>query len=120
MKHQALVLEFVDRINRQDEHALRRLMHPDFAFIDCEGDACRWADRMRDGFRVYFDAYPDYLIHVDKLVNSGEDGVLVIGRTTGSHIKPETEVRETVVWKADIRDGLVCERRIYADTDAVE
>jgi ketosteroid isomerase-like protein len=120
MRHQALVLEFADCINRQDEHALRRLMHPDFVFIDYQGDAYRGADRMRDGLREYFDSYPDYVVHVDKLVNSGEDSVLVIGRTTGSHIKPETEARETVVWKADIRDGLVCERRIYADTDAVK
>jgi hypothetical protein len=27
---------------------------------------------------------------------------------------------QTGIWRADIRDGLVCERRIYADTDAVE
>lgn len=39
----------------------------------------------------------------------------IIDKTTGSHVPPEVEAHEAVLWTAEIRDGLVAEWRIYSD-----
>lgn len=41
----------------------------------------------------------------------------IIGKTTGSHVPPEVEEKETVLWTAEIRNGLVAEWRIYSDIE---
>jgi len=43
------------------------------------------------------------------------DSVAVIGGTTGSHVPPSIEANETLVWTAEVREGLIVEWRIYAD-----
>ena len=45
------------------------------------------------------------------------NAVAIIGKTTGSHVPPEVEEHETVLWTAEIRDGLVAEWRIYSDIE---
>lgn len=44
----------------------------------------------------------------------------IIGKTTDSHIPPEVEEKETVLWTAEIQNGLVAEWRIYSDTDEIK
>ncbi len=41
----------------------------------------------------------------------------IIGKTTGSHVPPEVEEKENVLWTAEIRNGLVAEWRIYSDIE---
>jgi ketosteroid isomerase-like protein len=72
--------------------------------------------RGRDGWHDYFSAYPKYRIHVHRVLTSG-NGVAIIGKTTGSHVSPEVETKETVLWTAETRDGLVAEWRIYSDIE---
>ena len=47
------------------------------------------------------------------------DGVAIIGKTTGSHLPPEVEERETLLWTAEVHEGLVSEWRIYSDEEEV-
>jgi len=47
----------------------------------------------------------------------GGNGVAIIGKTTGSHVPPEVEENETVLWTAEIRGGLVAEWRIFSDIE---
>ena len=72
--------------------------------------------RGRQGWEDYFTSNPDYRIHVERVLIGG-DGVAIIGRTTGSHVQPEVEEHETVLWTAEIRGGLVSEWRIYTDIE---
>jgi hypothetical protein len=51
---------------------------------------------------------------MSKVTHSGND-IAIIGRTTGSHVSPEIEDRETVIWIAKIVDDKVAEWRIYTD-----
>ncbi len=113
-----VVLAFVDYINAGDLDGLCSLMTDDFTFIDYRGKVERSKDIMREGFGSYFSEYPDYKIIVSKVLTGGS-GVAIIGSTTGSHIPPEVEAKETVLWTAEIHDGQVAEWRIYADTDAI-
>ena len=108
-------LEFVEVINAGDSEALIKLQTEDFTLIDMAGDAYRG----RDGWQDYFSSYPKYKIHVQYVLTSG-DGVAIIGKTTGSHVPPEVEEKETVLWTAEIRDGLVAEWRIYSDIEEAE
>jgi len=109
------VLEFVECINAGDPEALMAHMTDDFRFIDMSGNVFTG----RQGWEDYFTSYPDYRIHVDRIVTGG-DGVAIMGRTTGSHVSPEVEEYEAVLWTAEIRDGLVAEWRIYTDLEEAQ
>jgi len=111
----SVALMFVDVINAGDSEALIKLQTEDFTLIDMAGDVFRG----RDGWQDYFSAYPKYKIHVQHVLTSG-DGVAIIGKTTGSHLPPEVEEKELVLWTAEIRNGLVSEWRIYSDINEIK
>lgn len=113
-----VALKFVEYINGGDLEGLCSLMTDDFTFIDYRGKVERGKDTMREGFKGYFSEYPHYKIIVKKVLTGGA-GVVIIGKTTGSHLPSEVEEKETVLWTAEIRDSRVAEWRIYADTDAI-
>jgi ketosteroid isomerase-like protein len=108
----SVALKFVEVINAGDSKALIELQTEDFTLIDMAGDVFRG----RDGWQDYFSAYPKYKIHVHHVLMSG-NAVAIIGKTTGSHVSPEVEEHEAVLWTAEIRDGLVAEWRIYSDIE---
>ena len=95
-------------IGVKNTHA--RAQTEDFTLIDMAADIYRGLD----DWQGYFSAYPKYKIHVQHVLMSGK-GVAILGKTTGSHIPTEVEEKETVLWTAEIRDGLVAEWRIYSD-----
>ena len=111
----SVALKFVEVINAGDPEKLMKLQTEDFTFIDMAGDVTRG----RDGWPSYFSSYPKYKIHVQHVLTSG-NGVAIIGKTTGSHVPPEVEGKETVLWTTEIRDGLVAEWRIYSDIEEVK
>jgi ketosteroid isomerase-like protein len=106
----SVAMEFVEAINNGDSKALIKLETEDFTLIDADGDVCRG----RDGWEDYFSAYPKYRIHVQHVLTGG-NGVAIIGKTTDSQVAREIEEKETVLWTAEIRDGLVAEWRLYTD-----
>lgn len=109
----SVALAFIERINARDLDGLTALLTDDHLFIDYRGNEERGRDLVREGWAGYFRAYPDYRIRVDHVLTSG-DGVAIVGRTTGSHVGPDVEANEAVVWTADIDHGRVAEWRIYA------
>ncbi len=109
-----VALTFIEYINAGDPDRLMTLMTEDFTLIDKEGDVTRGRQRWD-----YFATYPEYKIHVKHVLTSG-NGVAIIGKTTGSHVPPELEEKETVLWTAEIRKGLVAEWRIYSDIEKIK
>lgn len=107
----SVALKFVECINDGDTDGLFELQTEDFTFIDVSGNVERGRQRWD-----YFSVYPKYRIHVEHVLTGG-NGVAIIGKTTGSHVPPEVEDEETVLWTAEIRDGLVAEWRIYTDIE---
>lgn len=106
----SVALKFVEAINNGDSKALIKLQTEDFTLVDAEGDVFHG----RDGWESYFSAHPEYKIHTQNVLTGG-NGVAIIGKTTGSHVPPKVEEKETVLWTAEIRNGLVAEWRIYTD-----
>jgi limonene-1,2-epoxide hydrolase len=110
-----VVLKYIEAINSRNSKALMALQTEDFTFINYEGDAYVG----RDGWQDYFTSYPEYKIHVDRLITSGS-GVAVIGWTTGCHVGPEVETKWTVLWTAEVRGSFIAEWRIYSDVEDVQ
>ena len=111
-----IALEFVECINNQDIEGLVALMTEGFTMIPDQGEPEVGREVMKKGFQGYFDDFPAYKIHIDKVARSGDD-VAIVGKTTGSHIPPEIEAGETVIWIAKIEGQLVAEWRIFSDMD---
>ena len=109
-ENKSVALEFVEVINKGDSEALINLQAEDFILVDVDGGIFRG----RDGWEDYFSDYPKYRIHIQKVLTGG-NGVAIIGKTTGSQVAPEIEEKETVLWTAEIRNGLVAEWRLYTD-----
>ncbi|MFB0509564.1 MAG: nuclear transport factor 2 family protein [bacterium] len=101
MNSEEIALKFVDRINTQDADG---------------GNVYQGRERMRNGFAEYFSAYPKYKIQVEKICLSGND-IAFIAKTTGSHVPSELEEKETLIFIAQIENGLVAEWRIYTDLE---
>ena len=114
-----IALEFVERINAHDLDGICALMTDDFVFTDYEGKIERGKELMRKGWEGYLSSFPKYKI-IAQHVLIGAGGVAIIGKTTGSHLPPELEEKETVLWTAEIRDGLVAEWRIYSDSETIQ
>lgn len=118
MSPKETALKFVEQINSQNLDGLVQLMTEDHRFVDYEGEADHGREVMRDGFGRYFSAYPEYKIHISKVCTSG-DAVAIIGKTTGSHLLPEVDAEEILIWTAKIQNGLIAEWRIYMDLENV-
>jgi uncharacterized protein (TIGR02246 family) len=114
-----VALRFIEKINARDASGLSELMTEDFMFVDYEGEVYRGRETMRDGFAEYFENFPEYKIHVQKVCVSGGD-LAFVASTTGSHVPPELEVNEALVFTARFEGGLVGEWRIYTDLEDVK
>jgi len=108
---------FVDRINDHDVDGLGTLMTEDHVFIDALGAKTVGRKQMRKSWQSYFEAFPDYRITVKEILPHGET-VAVFGSAKGTLAGDAKGRWKTPgAWKAVIRDGLVAEWRVVADTD---
>ena len=113
----AVVIGFIDAINRGDVDRLVALMSPGHRLQVLQELPVTGREANRDAWNGYVTAFPDYVIYPDRLVHHGDD-VLVLGSTTGSHLDlPDQEERELkVIWRATVRDGLLTLWQIIGDT----
>ena len=111
----SIALKFVEIINKGDSKELIKLQTEDFTLIDMAGDTYQG----RDDWKDYFTTYPKYKIHTQHILTSG-NAIAIIGKTTGSHIQPELEQKETVLWTAEIRNNQVAQWRIYSNIEEIK
>ncbi|MGD8967516.1 MAG: nuclear transport factor 2 family protein [Anaerolineae bacterium] len=108
----SIVRTFVEYVNAGDLKRIASLISDDVKFTDIQGRVYR-----EKGFMAgYLSEFPEYRILVQHMLQGGQ-GVAIVGQTTGSHVPPEIEERETLVWTAEVRDGLITEWRIYSDLE---
>jgi ketosteroid isomerase-like protein len=116
-----IAIKFVERINRGDLPGLLELMAHDYTFIAIDGTLDLTGKLQAEaGWRGYFELCPEYMIHLCE-VHQTPELVALVGRTTGSHLRLQRieEFRETLIWTAQVRGGLVAEWRIYNDTPEI-
>lgn len=114
----SIVLKFVECINQGDLEGIALLTSQEYKFTDIPGRVYifRGKESIKQSWDEYLSAFPNYKIHVHHVLESG-NGVAIIGKTTGSHVPPEIEEKEIVLWTAQIRDGLISEWRIYSGSE---
>ena len=113
----AAVIAFIDAINRGDVERLVALMSPDHLLQVLEEPPLIGREANRDAWVGYVTAFPDYVIYPDRIVQRGDD-VLVLGSTTGSHLglRDQEERQLKVIWRATVQDGLLALWQVIDDT----
>ena len=105
-------LMFNECINARDLDGLSALMTGDHTFIDREGGRHAGKDRMTEGWRTFFEEFPEYRNTFLKVESTG-DRVVIFGYaewTAGGD-------RDQVIWTAAVRHDLIEEWRVYEDTE---
>ncbi len=109
--------DFIDCINRGDVEGLGALMTDEHTLqVFDELPLVGKAENI-EAWWGYASSFPDYVIYPHQM--SEDDGrVAVIGHTTGSHLGlPDGEEQNlTVIWEAQVDDGLLASWRIFEDT----
>ncbi len=112
-----VVREFIAFINAGDMDALGRLMSPDHSLEVFDEAPLIGRDANVDAWRGYATSWPSYRIY-EHAVGRRAPWVAVLGHTTGSHLElpDEDESALTLIWVADVIDGLVHTWRLEPDT----
>jgi ketosteroid isomerase-like protein len=108
----SIVRQFLGHVNEGDLEGIASLLSDHVKFTDIHGRVYREKDFMAE----YLSDFPDYRILVHHILQGGQ-GAAIVGRTAGSHVPAEIEERETLVWTAEVRDGLITEWRIYSEPE---
>ena len=101
-------LRFNERINQRDFEGLAELMTDDHTFIDNSGGVTKGKLAMKEGWRNFFEKYPDYQ-NIFTCVTTQDNVVVIVGHSTCSY-KP---LEGPNIWTAKMRGGLVSEWRVY-------
>jgi ketosteroid isomerase-like protein len=113
----AVVLSFIDRINRTDLLGLVQLMTADHSLRVLGEPPLVGRDANEKAWRGYMTSFPEYVIYPVQLIADG-DLVSVLGMTTGSHLAlpDEEEMMLRVIWVATVRGDKVAAWEIREDT----
>ena len=114
-----LALRFVTSINKQNLDGLISLVTERHSFnaIDRQVSGIE-RDTMREVWRQYFEACPDYLIHLSEVLER-EDLIILLIRTTGAfmHLLPSEEFQNRLIWTLQRSGELISALSIYPDNE---
>jgi uncharacterized protein (TIGR02246 family) len=102
-----VALRFNEKINNRDTEGLAELMTDDHTFVDASGSVTTGRVAMKEGWREFFETYPDYR-NVFTSVTVQENVAVMVGYSRCS-VK-SLEGRN--VWMATVRDGCISEWRV--------
>ena len=114
-----VAMDFIKRINSGNVNWLCELMTEGHIFQDALGKRMIGKENMRQGWTVYFKMVTDYQIHADEFFQT-DDRLAILGTASGRYVG-NSEGSSTgfwevpAAWRAQVRDGLIAEWRVYAD-----
>jgi hypothetical protein len=118
-----VVLAFMEAINRHDVEKISALMTEDHVFVDSLGQSVCGRENMVVGWKKYFEFCPDYWLSHEEILEHGRlVAVFGAGGGTigvGGKVTAENKWRVAAAWLAAVENGLVKERRVYADNKPV-
>ncbi len=120
---ESVALAFVNAINRQDVDALMELISPEHRFVDSLGNMVEGREKMRAGWRAYFDMVPDYKIAVEETYREGS-AVVMLGEARGTFapdgkMRTENRWRTPAAFRALVEKSKVTEWRVFADNEPI-
>ncbi len=112
-------MAFVAAINQRDVTRMAELMTEDHTFIDSRGAVETGRDKMTEGWRGYFQLFPDYSVEVDCLVGDGPV-VAGFGSASGTYngkrgMVAANRIDMPAAWKAIVEEGKIKVWQVYAD-----
>ena len=113
------VLGFIEAINRRDVDHLASLMADSHRLQVLNEAPLDGKNANVAAWKGYMTSYPRYVIYPHRIVE--RDGVVVVlGHTTGSHLElaDKDEAKLTVIWRAQVTNGLLTTWEIKEDTAA--
>lgn len=115
----AVVVSFIECVNRGDVDGLDRLMCDDHQLCVFDENPLLGRAANVEARRGYVQSYPDYIIYPHRIAER-DGSVAVLGHTTGSHLglADAEESRLTLIWLAEVVAGAVRSRRLIQDTAA--
>lgn len=114
----AVVIGFIDCINRGDIEGLGKLMTDDHELVVFGEEALRGRAPNTRAWAGYAAAYPDYVIYPRAVAEPRDGCVAVLGHTTGSHLglADHEERKLSMIWLAEVQEGQLCYWRLLEDT----
>ena len=123
MKASEVVTRFIEQVNAQSTDGICRMMTEDHRFIDGLGSVAQGREQMRQGWAGYFSMVPDYWISSEEMIE--RDGVVAVFGTAGGtycangELLGENRWQVPAAWRAEVREDLVAEWRVYADNEPI-
>ena len=116
-------LKFVNEINRHDVESVVAMLADDHLFVDGLGQEVRGREKLRESWRAYFAAFPDYHIAVKEWFQNGRV-VALFGTASGTFavgqsLPAENRWSVPAAWRAIVRDHSIVHWQVYADNEPV-
>jgi ketosteroid isomerase-like protein len=115
---EALVHEFVARINARDPNGIVALCAADHVFVDSLGSRFSGHAQLERAWAGYFALFPDYRVELESSASHG-DLVLACGWAAATHAASGASWRIPAAWRARVTDGRIALWQVYADNKPV-
>jgi ketosteroid isomerase-like protein len=119
MSGEEIALAFVDAVNAEDIERLGALMADGHVFTDALGNSFAGREKMLQGWRFFFAAYPSYRIDVEQVFSQGTTVALFGDGSGGWRVDGEVQEKRWKVraaWLVEIEDGKVQRWSVFCDT----
>jgi ketosteroid isomerase-like protein len=119
----AVVLDFMERINSGNVDSICAAMTEDHVFVDPLGAKIEGRETLREGWKMYHQMIPDYLVSHEEIL-AKDDTVVVIGTARGTYAPDGKVAKENfwevpAAWKAVVREGKIASWQVFADNQPV-
>lgn len=126
------VLDFIERINSRDPQVIVDAITDDHEFTDSAGGTVRGRSAMLKAWTAYFCLFPDYQVHVDRILPR-DDRVIVVGHSTGTlspegraelsepdgRLPSEEQLQGPAIWVGRVLGGKLASWQVLADSAEV-
>jgi ketosteroid isomerase-like protein len=117
--NKAIVIRFVKAINDHDVNEIVNLMSQDHIFIDATDNKSVGKKGMKEGWKGYYELFPDYLIEISDII--GNDSVIgLFGYASGTYKNLTNRLnsnfwRTPASWKAIVENKKIKHWQVYCD-----
>ena len=118
-----IINNYVEAINNADVEKLCSLLADDHIFIDSQDNRFAGVENMRQGWKQYFEMFPDYKIEIEEITER-DSMIFAFGYAGGTYKNIKNEAnsnywRIPAAWKAVVKDGKIKLWQVYADNSVV-
>jgi ketosteroid isomerase-like protein len=117
--NKAITIRFVKAINDHDVDEISNLMSEDHLFIDASGNKSVGKKGMKDGWKAYYELFPDYQIEVTDIIeNASFTGLFGYVSATYKNLTNKSNSnfwRIPAAWKAIVENKKIKQWQVYCD-----